>query len=447
MPLNNDRSSHLNFLSFFLLLLLLLLNSVLLISGAIPFAKVPTNYNATIFAASLNAPRQLSLVPSTGDILVLESGIGQVTLLYDENQDGVSAPNERIALIVSLGLNHGLLYLSPFIYASNETTVLRWQYSESTRTVTAGPQVFVANIPPANPPSSFYETRSLAYNTGCTTDCLLYVHIGAGSNVDNSTNRSMVRSFLVVSWDDANLPYECENGTLIGAGLRNSVGLGFQQFTGKLWGMESSENNLYRADLGGDIHQYNPAEEMMRFDQNGLFYGYPYCWTEYNLTTVPGGPVLGRQWSWTGGNATIYTDEWCRSVSNNVPPNLAVEAHVAPLGLVFYEFYQYQAPSLPAPSPYAFPESSSCGAYSAFHGSTDTTINVGYKVVCISFSDSNEPVAYEDFFSYDSSSDWGPDWIYRPVDLIVGNYGELFFTSDGTGNGEVVRIGKQRERI
>ena len=42
------------------------------------------------------------------------------------------------------------------------------------------------------------------------------------------------------------------------------VGLAFDQFD-VLWGVENSADRLKRNDIGGDIHNQNPAEELNRF--------------------------------------------------------------------------------------------------------------------------------------------------------------------------------------
>ena len=72
-------------------------------------------------------------------------------------------------------------------------------------------------------------------------------------------------------------------GEVFADGLRNEVGLGWSDATRKvLYGVENGMDNLYRADLGGDIHQDNPAEELNAFpiDQPGRHYGYPWCFSE-----------------------------------------------------------------------------------------------------------------------------------------------------------------------
>ncbi len=66
-------------------------------------------------------------------------------------------------------------------------------------------------------------------------------------------------------------------------GLRNEVGLAFDA-NGILHGVENGADQLNRPDLGGDIHNGNPAEEMNRFNRPaGTHYGYPYCFSTHNL--------------------------------------------------------------------------------------------------------------------------------------------------------------------
>jgi glucose/arabinose dehydrogenase len=96
-------------------------------------------------------------------------------------------------------------------------------------------------------------------------------------------------------------------------GLRNEVGLAFDKF-GTLWGVENGADQLNRPDLGGDIHNGNPAEEMNRFNGSvGQHYGYPYCFSTDNLP----GYAKGTQFAWpTFMNDGTHTDEWCRNATN-----------------------------------------------------------------------------------------------------------------------------------
>lgn len=68
----------------------------------------------------------------------------------------------------------------------------------------------------------------------------------------------MIKAFNVSSINEA--PYNYTNdGVLLGWGLRDSVGVGEDQFGG-LWSVENSADQIMRYRI--DIHTNNPAEEL-----------------------------------------------------------------------------------------------------------------------------------------------------------------------------------------
>ena len=67
-----------------------------------------------------------------------------------------------------------------------------------------------------------------------------------------------------------------ENGlTLDNQGTQRCNSLCWLIAVGVIWGVENGADDLYRADIGGDIHDNNPAEEVNRFPESnaGKFYG------------------------------------------------------------------------------------------------------------------------------------------------------------------------------
>ena len=56
-----------------------------------------------------------------------------------------------------------------------------------------------------------------------------------------------------------NVTLDWNDGELFANGIRNEVGLAFDS-KGRLFGVENGRDDLYRADLGGDIHNDNPCE-------------------------------------------------------------------------------------------------------------------------------------------------------------------------------------------
>jgi glucose/arabinose dehydrogenase len=222
-------------------------------------------------------------------------------------------------------------------------------------------------------------------------------------------------------------------GEVFADGLRNEVAMDFAP-DGTLWGAGNSADKLYRADLGGSIFNDNPAEEVHRFATKGQNYGYPYCWREYEL---PLGMGRGTAWAWPNTSETILskvvTDEQCRSDYN--VPELAMQAHSAPLGLTFYTYPKDRPMECANVTP--FPIEMSGYLFIAFHGSWNRDIPTGYKVVYVPVLADGanvlggigaDPI---DLLSYSgNSANWSDG--FRPVDVSFDSCGRLLVSSDGT---------------
>ena len=280
-------------------------------------AAVAAGFCAEFVASGLDRPRGIAL-DADRRLLVLERSNERILALGDGDGDGYF---ESFAEIASApGINHGLAVGGGFLYASSDETVYRWDYgadggATGRREVVTG---ISANGQGGAPGGHTTRTLALAANHS------MYVSVGSAGNVDADSYRSRVRDCGDLRGVEAPVAFdECE---VFADGLRNEVGLDFDR-TGHLWGVENGADRLERDDLGGDIHDDNPAEELQVLAR-GDFYGYPWCWSEFDLDGSP-----GRQWAWPG---TGETDEWCRE--NARPPELAMQAHSAPLGIAFYAF-------------------------------------------------------------------------------------------------------------
>lgn len=257
------------------------------------------NYEATKYAAVQTA--RGVMVDEAGDVLVVtkHNTASKITLLYEDN--GV-----KTLTLVNTGpqkLNHGIAFNNGFLYASSDTTVYRWPYKPGQRTaITTAATVVIKNIPGGG-----HWSRTLAF----AKDGLLYVSVGSNSNVDRDSSRARIRRFDISSFPNGGL--EFNSGTVFADGLRNEVGLAFDA-DGVLWGVQNGADNLNRPDLGGDIHNTNPSEELTKYDQPlGTHYGYPYCWTVDQLANHP----HGEQLAWPDFmNDGTHTDAWCKDPKN-----------------------------------------------------------------------------------------------------------------------------------
>ncbi len=381
-------------------------------SKKVASAYVPDGFCASEWATGLGQPRGIFVAPN-GDVLVVERQEGQVTVLWDDDGDRVSGPSERALLAKAPGLNHGVTIHGGFLYASSATTVFRWAYASGARSDLGAPTTLIRGIP-----SGGHSTRTLAVDGAG----LLYVSVGSGSNVDPDSSRARIRRFPLDAIPDSGVSFG--DGEVFADGLRNEVGLAFDG-QGRLWGVQNGVDNLQRSDLGGDIHEDNPAEELNLFDTAGRHYGYPYCWSEFLLPPgVGGGP--GTQWAHPSFISDgTHTDAWCRDPANVVAPQLAMQAHSAPLDLEFYDGA-------------AFPADHRGDLFVTFHGSWNRAVPTGYKLVRVHF-DGGKPQEPTRFFEYSGAGDFASAWRHRPVGVRVGKDGQLFVTSDSSGT--VVIIG------
>ena len=303
-------------------------------------ALLAPELRADTIASGLLAPRGLLVSPG-GDYLVLERGSACVTIVYgqDDKQGGKDAaaaspplPADRLRCVATANnLNHGLAMWGGYLFASSDTTVYRWPWRE--RQVLENRRVVIEGIAYGADGSDLgaehgHATRTLAFDRSGR----LFVSVGSLGNVDGDSHRSRVRVFDGRAAADA-AAVRFNEGMVWADGLRNEVGLAYDA-RGTLWGVENGADNLNRADVGGDVHNDNPGEELNRLDQPGAYFGYPRCWSEHTLATAHARGA-GTQWAWPSFQPDT-TDAWCREPANVHPPAMVMPAHTAPLGLAFF---------------------------------------------------------------------------------------------------------------
>jgi len=280
------------------------------------------------------------------------------------------------------------------------------------------PEIVVNSVPCCGHPS-----RTLEFDD----NNLLYVSVGSRSNVDTDTINARIHRF-----DVSNIPgggINWNNGFLFAEGLRNEVGIAIDS-QNRVWGVENGVDNLRRNDLGGDIHIDNPAEEVNLFDTPGKFYGYPYCWSEYNLPTY--GKGRGTQWAHPDFiNDGVHSDAWCQNPDNVVVPKYNMPAHTAPIDIKFY--YGNSFPGYP-----------SGGAFVALHGSWNRQPTVGYSVIYLTFQD-GLPTGQTDILRHAGAN---ANWNIRPACIGFRKCGAedcLYFTSDSSG--QIIEISYEGSTI
>lgn len=333
-----------------------------------PHLKVPAGFAIEVFAAGVGGPRFMALDPS-GTLLVSEPARGRVLALPDRDGDGKA---DAIRTVVDgLGRPHGLAFKDGALYVAETGRVQRFRYDPATLEATE-PTVIV----PALPAGGGHWTRTVVVGP----DGGLYVSVGSSCNVcrEGDGRRAAV------------LRYEADGsgGRIFASGLRNAVGLAFQPGTGALWA------TVNERDWRGD----DVPPDLITEVKDGAFYGWPDC-------LVVGGKAISDDRFAKGARCDRVT-----------PPTVEIQAHSAPMGLVFYTGTR-------------FPAEYRGSLFVAYRGSWNRTVPTGYKVVRVPFRD-GRPAGVEDFATgwLEGASSWG-----RPVDLIVGRDGALYLSDQGAG--------------
>lgn len=189
--------------------------------------------------------------------------------------------------------------------------------------------------------NSDHTTRTLLLSE--KANGTLVVSRGSTSNVDLaaeelSSGRSQIKAFDLSKVPDDGYNFTTD-GTRLGWGLRNSVGLAEHPITGGIFSVENSVDQLMRD--GKDIHQDNPGEEMnfhgylngTEYAAQGSNHGYPTCFAAWQVDDIPQNANLtvGSQFAMGDQNSTI-NDTFC---AEQTAPVLTFQAHMAPLDIVF----------------------------------------------------------------------------------------------------------------
>jgi glucose/arabinose dehydrogenase len=356
----------------------------------------------------------------------------QGTSRKDRRHQNISLTRIDSFPFVRPNLNHGLAVTSTHLYASESTAVYRWPYDADIMNVTGAMEIVIDNINADGRGGAPFghTTRTLAITQDEMT---LYVSVGSDDNIDPDSFRSRIRRFSLA---DASLfPLNFIEGEVFVDGLRNEVGITFDA-RGILWGVGNSADKLVRDDLGGDIHNDNPAEELHKHVA-GQNYGYPYCWREYGPLAL--GLGRGTTWAWPT-TMDVVSDEECRTEYDT--PIFTMPAHSAPLGI---EFYQY--PDVLCDGVWPFPREMDGYAFVTYHGSWNRDIPTGYKVVYMPVDATGQVVGEAvDLLSHNGT---GAKWSsgVRPVDVSFDECGRLLVTSDGTETEDSTYFGDMVIRI
>jgi glucose/arabinose dehydrogenase len=365
-------------------------------AGALP--KVPLGFTVRQWARGLDIPRTLRTAPN-GDIFLAETGGGRV-LVWRAAQSGAQ-PGPPSVFAKGLEEPFGIAFwplINPrFVYVAEINRVVRYPYGGGTHAL--GPaQIIIPSLPEGG-----HSTRDLAV---APDGSRLFVSVGSESNVARGMRGVVSAGPAAVSGasngDEAGraavFAFAPEGGRLglVASGLRNCVSLTVQRQTGALWCATNE-----RDGMGDDL----PPDYATRVDV-GDFFGWP--------------------WYYIGAHEDPRHRGERPDLANRVRvPDVLIQPHSAPLGMVFYEGTQ-------------FPAEYRGDAFVTLHGSWNRARRTGYKVVRLRMHDGVPTGGYEDFmtgFVANQDAVWG-----RPVGITVAQDGALLVSEDG--NGTIWRVSR-----
>lgn len=236
-------------------------------------------------------------------------------------------------------LNHGIDFSADgkTLFVSSQASVFAYTYDAAAGTATAGKAIITGMSQADHVSRTLWVSRF--------KPDLLIVSRGSNDNIDSATTdpavgRSVIKYYSIAAVTQAPVDM-ARGGVLLGAGLRNSVGVTENPVTGEVWSVENSMDQVTRQ--GRDIHNNNPAEELNYHGKlnetgntlQGANYGYPGCvaaWTPADLSNTA--LTVGTQFvpNLASGQNAATADSGCAKFT---APRLSLPAHTAPLDIKF----------------------------------------------------------------------------------------------------------------
>lgn len=378
--------------------------------------KIPGGFSASVVADNLGRARHIVATKQGGLYVKLErlkDGKG-IVYLKDADGDGKMEISKTFANYYGTGI----AIKNGYLYASSDQDVYRYKLDDKGEVIDAEtPQRIVKGL---------WDKRQHASKSIALDDAgNIYVNIGAPSNSCQEVDRTKgskgmypcpildsaggIWQFKVDQTDQG-----YHNGIRYATGLRNVVGLDWNQQQNKLYVTMHGRDmlyTLYPEMFDTTVSAELPSETFYAINK-GDDAGWPYVYYDHFQQKKIQSPEYGGDGKKAGGEKAI-------------DPLVAFPGHMAPNALLFYTGNQ-------------FPEKYKQGAFIAFHGSWNRSPlpQEGYYVVFVPFKDGKPNGKWEVFadgFSGTGVVKNPRDAQHRPCGLTQGADGALYVSDDVKG--------------
>lgn len=305
-------------------------------------------------------------------LLVTVPSNGQVVALPDTDKNGMANTS---VLLSGLNKPHGLAYQNGLLFVAEETAVKRYRFNPATLEISLEKKIVDL------PSGGRHTSRTLDFDR----QGRLFIAINSTCDVCEEANPWLTT--VIVTNQDGNNP------RVFSKGLRNPVFIKHNKASDQMWVTE-----MGRDFLGDNL----PPDEINVLTDGGDF-GWPYCYGE-------------KVWDSKFGRRD---QAFCNTTQE---PKFALPAHVAPLGLTFID------------SP-LFPSDWQGDLLVALHGSWNSTVPVGYKIVRLDVSNGSVTEMHDLITGFLKDGEASS----RPVDVEFGSSGELYVSDDKGGKVFVLR--------
>ena len=344
--------------------------------------RVPPGFRVELLTDAVPNARQMALGRHDGaqGIVYVGSARGNV---YAVQYGGAGARASVHTVASGLDVPSGVAYRDGALFVGALSRVLRLDGIDAKLDAPPAPVVVSDRFPS----ETHHGRRFIAFGP----DGKLYVPVGAPCNVCLPDDRHGVIQRMSV-----------DGGAIetVACGVRNSVGFDWNPADRTLWFTDNG-----RDLLGDDL----PADELDHVTRIGENFGYPWC---HQGDTAD--PEFGAQ----------------RPCSEFTAPAAKLGAHVAALGMRFYEGTQ-------------FPAAYRGNIFIAEHGSWNRSRKVGYQVVRVAIDAQGRAGTPEPFLTGFLQVDGGRESVWgRPADVLPLPDGSLLVSDDSAGAIYRIRYGQ-----